>query len=152
MAQAYGSSLRKWLKRTALCGLIVLTLHVTGGPLRELAADDGVARISSTNSGFYAFANCAHNDADMLNVDNSFGIGPRRIPFDRWYYLRLALGYTRIYPADKHYTDPRDRRVYSAAGYGVPIAVPLPSNVIYQYNYSSGRQASRLTPISRPGP
>jgi hypothetical protein len=87
----------------------------------------------------------------MLNVDHSFGVGRGRIPFDRWYYLKRAIGYTRIYPADSRYTDPRDRRVYSAWGYGVPMAVPLAANVHYQYNYSQGPQASRLTPISRPG-
>jgi hypothetical protein len=151
MTRSNRSPLRAALQRAAACGLLVLAMHVINGPLPQLAADDGVVRIDSPASEFYAHANCAKYDPDMLNLDNSFGIGRGRIPFDRWYYLRLALGYKRIYPADIGYSDPRDRRVYSAWGYGVPLAVPLPSNVVYQYNYSQGPQGSRLTPVSRPG-
>jgi hypothetical protein len=152
MTQPHGSFISTTLKRTALYGLLAVTLHITGGPLRELAADDGITRITSAPVGYCEISEGGPYDPDFLNPDRSFGYGPGRIPFDRWYYLRRALGYKRIYPADVRYSDPRDRRVYSAAGYGVPLAVPLPSNVIYQYNYSTGPQASRVTPVSRPAP
>lgn len=58
--------------------------------------------------------------------------------------------YGVTYPVTPYRVDPRDTRVYSAQGYGMPMAVPLAPNVRYSYNYSSGIPSSRLTPISRP--
>jgi len=52
-----------------------------------------------------------------------------------------------IYPANPSYADPRDSRIYSAQGYGIPMSVPLAPIVKYQYNYGWGLPASRLTPV-----
>ncbi|MFQ5731217.1 MAG: hypothetical protein ACE5KM_04585 [Planctomycetaceae bacterium] len=60
------------------------------------------------------------------------------------------ISYDIRYPANPLYFDGRDGRVYSAQGYGVPMAVPLAPNVEHAYNYGWGIPASRLTPISRP--
>lgn len=60
--------------------------------------------------------------------------------------------YARVYPQDPSYFDQRDGQTWGAAGYGVPIAVPLAPVVSHQYNYSWGTPASRLTPISRLAP
>lgn len=57
--------------------------------------------------------------------------------------------YARVYPQNPSYFDQRDGQVYGAAGYGVPISVPLAPVVGHQYNYSWGTPASRLTPVSR---
>lgn len=46
------------------------------------------------------------------------------------------------------YQDPRDSEVYSAVGYNVPVAVPLPPVVKYQYQYGWGLPASRLTRVT----
>lgn len=46
------------------------------------------------------------------------------------------------------YSDPRDSELYSAQGYGVPIAVPLAPVVRDTYNYGWGLPASRLTPVA----
>lgn len=64
----------------------------------------------------------------------------------------IAGRYRMVYAVEPHYADPRDGGVYSAQGYGVPIAVPLAPNVGHTYNYSWGLPASRLTPISHVGP
>lgn len=58
--------------------------------------------------------------------------------------------YHMVYPVDPYHFDQRDGRVYSAQGYGVPMAVPLPANVRHTYNYGWGIPSSRLTPVSRP--
>jgi hypothetical protein len=47
-------------------------------------------------------------------------------------------------PVDRFYCDPRDLRVYSAQGYGVPVTVPL-APVCRQYNYGWGIPSSRLS-------
>ncbi len=60
--------------------------------------------------------------------------------------------YARVYPQDPSYFDQRDGQAWGAAGYGVPIAVPLAPVVGHQYNYSWGTPASRLTPVSRIAP
>jgi hypothetical protein len=60
--------------------------------------------------------------------------------------------YARVYPQDPNYFDQRDGQVYGAAGYGMPIAVPLAPVVGHQYNYSWGTPSSRLTPVSRIAP
>jgi hypothetical protein len=57
--------------------------------------------------------------------------------------------YARVYPQDPSYFDQRDGQIYGAAGYGVPVAVPLAPVVGHTYNYSWGTPASRLTPVSR---
>jgi hypothetical protein len=58
--------------------------------------------------------------------------------------------YARVYPQDPSYFDQRDGQLYSAQGYGVPVAVPLAPVVGHQYNYGWGIPSSRLTPISHP--
>ena|GEM_PF-1911697 len=59
--------------------------------------------------------------------------------------------YNVVYPVDPFYTDQRDTKLYSAQGYGSPVAVPLAPNVRHTYNYGWGLPSSRLTPVSRPG-
>lgn len=58
--------------------------------------------------------------------------------------------YRIVYAADPHYFDKRDGQLYSAQGYGVPVAVPLAPNVRQAYNYGWGIPSSRITPISQP--
>jgi hypothetical protein len=57
--------------------------------------------------------------------------------------------YHMMYPVEPWYYDTRDTRVYAAAGFGAPMAVPLAPNVGQQYNYGWGIPSSRITPISR---
>jgi hypothetical protein len=57
--------------------------------------------------------------------------------------------YTMAYPVNPWYYDPRDTRVYAAAGFGAPMTVPLAPTVQTQVNYGWGIPASRITPISR---
>ncbi len=52
------------------------------------------------------------------------------------------------YAGDPTYLDRRDGSIYSAAGYGAPLAVPLAPNVSHTYNYGWGLPMSRLTPVS----
>lgn len=52
-----------------------------------------------------------------------------------------------IYPLSSPCPDPRDTRLYSAQGYGMPIAVPLAPVVKHQYNYGWGLPSSRLTRV-----
>lgn len=66
---------------------------------------------------------------------------------------RQAFGfglYDITYAVNPYYQDPRDTRVYSAQGWGVPMAVPLAPVVGNTYNYGWGMPSSRMTPISRP--
>lgn len=58
--------------------------------------------------------------------------------------------YARVYPQDVNHFDQRDGQLYSAQGYGVPMAVPLAPTVGHTYNYGWGVPSSRLTPISHP--
>jgi hypothetical protein len=58
--------------------------------------------------------------------------------------------YSRVYPVNPYYSDPRDGQAYAAQGYGVPMAVPLAPVVAHTYDYSWGIPSSRLTPISHP--
>ena len=51
---------------------------------------------------------------------------------------------------DPNYFDQRDGKVYSAEGYGAPVAVPTAPTVHHTYNYGWGMPSSRITPISRP--
>lgn len=60
--------------------------------------------------------------------------------------------YKRVYPQDVYHFDQRDGQLYSAPGYGAPMAVPLAPTVGHTYNYSWGVPASRLTPISNVAP
>ncbi len=60
--------------------------------------------------------------------------------------------YSMAYPLNPWYYDPRDTRVYAAAGFGAPMTVPLAPTVQTQVNYSWGIPASRITPISRVAP
>jgi hypothetical protein len=57
--------------------------------------------------------------------------------------------YTMAYPINPWYYDPRDTRVYAAAGFGAPMTIPLAPTVQTQVNYGWGIPASRITPISR---
>jgi len=45
------------------------------------------------------------------------------------------------------YCDPRDRQLYAAQGYNVPVAVPLAPVVKHTYNYGWGLPSSRLTRV-----
>jgi hypothetical protein len=58
-------------------------------------------------------------------------------------------GYTMAYPVNPWYYDPRDTRVYAAAGFGAPMTVPVAPNVQTQVNYGWGIPASRITYLSR---
>lgn len=60
--------------------------------------------------------------------------------------------YSRVYPDNVNHFDGRDGQLYSAQGYGVPIAVPLAPTVGHTYNYGWGVPSSRLTPVSRLAP
>lgn len=60
------------------------------------------------------------------------------------------VSYDIRYPVNPQYVDRRNGRLYSAQGYGMPMAVPLAPNVGHTYNYGWGIPASRLTPTSRP--
>ena len=60
--------------------------------------------------------------------------------------------YNLLYAANPQYFDQRDGQLYSAQGYGVPMAVPLAPNVANTYNYGWGIPSSRITPISRIAP
>jgi hypothetical protein len=60
--------------------------------------------------------------------------------------------YCMTYPVNPWYYDPRDTRVYAAAGFGAPMTIPLAPTVQTQVNYSWGIPASRITPISRVAP
>ncbi|GAB4148672.1 MAG: hypothetical protein Tsb009_22590 [Planctomycetaceae bacterium] len=60
--------------------------------------------------------------------------------------------YDIAYPVNPQYFDGRDGRLFSAQGYGVPMAVPLAPNVRHTYNYGWGIPSSRRTPISNPAP
>ena len=60
--------------------------------------------------------------------------------------------YCMTYPVNPWYYDPRDTRVYAAAGFGAPMTVPLAPTVQTQVNYGWGIPASRITPISRVAP
>ncbi|MFM8478443.1 MAG: hypothetical protein ACKOEO_21870 [Planctomycetaceae bacterium] len=61
--------------------------------------------------------------------------------------LPLVGKYHMVYADQPGYVNPADTRLYSAQGYGMPMTVPLAPTVNYQYNYSSGIPASRITPI-----
>lgn len=61
---------------------------------------------------------------------------------------RGCLGGGCYKPVAGWYQDPRDSEVYSAVGYNVPVAVPLPPVVKYQYQYGWGLPASRLTRVT----
>lgn len=60
--------------------------------------------------------------------------------------------YDITYADNPSYADPRDGQVYGAQGYGTHMTVPLAPTVNYQYNYSWGTPASRLTPIGQYDP
>jgi hypothetical protein len=52
-----------------------------------------------------------------------------------------------IVPVDPWYCDPRDVELYSAQGYNVPVAVPLPPVVKHTYHYGWGVPSSRLIKV-----
>lgn len=61
--------------------------------------------------------------------------------------LPLVGKYHMVYADQPGYVNPADTRLYSAQGYGMPMTVPMAPTVNYQYNYSSGIPASRITTI-----
>lgn len=61
--------------------------------------------------------------------------------------LPLVGKYHMVYADQPGYVNPADTQLYSAQGYGMPMTVPLAPTVNYQYNYSSGIPASRITTI-----
>ena len=60
--------------------------------------------------------------------------------------------YAMDYAVNPEYFDQRDGQLFSAPGYGAPMAVPLAPNVGYTYNHGWGIPSSRLTPVSRFAP
>ncbi|MCY2963137.1 MAG: hypothetical protein NT069_05685 [Planctomycetota bacterium] len=58
-----------------------------------------------------------------------------------------CLGGKCYRPVEGYYADPRDSEVYSATGYNVPVTVPLPPVVKYQYQYGWGMPSSRLVQV-----
>ncbi len=83
-----------------------------------------------------------------------FGGGNSDFGADKpWKPRRQAFGfgaYDITYAVNPYYQDPRDSRVYSAQGWGVPMGVPLAPVVNHSYNYGWGIPSSRMTPVSRP--
>ena len=134
-------------KRVALAGLLVVLAFGTTD--LQLAADDGVVRFGQPTG---KVAICHSGECDAGESEYGWQLGFQKAPanFDRWFYLKRALGYEIVYPVRPWYSDPRDGRVFSAQGFGIPVASPLSAVVEYQYNYSQGPQGSRLTPVSRP--
>lgn len=61
--------------------------------------------------------------------------------------LPLFGKYHTTYADQPDYVNPADTKLYGAGQYGMPITVPLAPTVNYQYNYSSGIPASRITTI-----
>lgn len=61
--------------------------------------------------------------------------------------LPLVGKYHMVYADQPGYVNPADTQLYSAPGYGMPMTVPLAPTVNYQYNYSAGLPASRVTTI-----
>ena len=61
--------------------------------------------------------------------------------------LPLFGKYHTTYADRPDYVNPADTQLYGAGQYGMPITVPLAPTVNYQYNYSSGVPASRITTI-----
>jgi len=61
--------------------------------------------------------------------------------------LPLFGKYHTTYADRPDYVNPADTQLYGAGQYGMPITVPLAPTVNYQYNYSSGMPASRITTI-----
>ncbi len=60
--------------------------------------------------------------------------------------------YNMAYPVNPWYYDPRDTRVYAAAGFGAPMTIPLAPTVQTQVNYGWGIPSSRITYLSRVAP
>lgn len=64
----------------------------------------------------------------------------------------VAGKYNMVYSVNPYHTDYRNGRMYSAAGYGTPVSVPLAPNVGHTYQYGWGMPSSRRVPISHPMP
>ena len=62
----------------------------------------------------------------------------------RWWHGRQSSRCMR--PVDGAYCDYRDRQVYSAEGYNVPVTVPL-APVVRVYNYGWGVPSTRLSRV-----
>ena len=105
------------------------------------------------------FGGCFHSSAANYRARNLHASAQLNA------YLRCKLGYflhdgsggvgsplcghyKLVYPVNPGYFDGRDGQVYSAAGYGGPVSVPLAPTVRHAYNYGWGIPSSRLTPVS----
>jgi hypothetical protein len=98
--------------------------------------------------GYHHGTGCPHDVFNYFGCKLGFlfptGGGGAGSPYHGWY--------SRVYPQDVGYADPRDGRLWAAQGYGIPVSVPLAPTVSHTYNYSWGIPASRLTPISNIAP
>jgi hypothetical protein len=98
-------------------------------------ACDGDANCGATSVGCGIWHTC------LCSPDHGYGCR-----FLDWHW------YTMAYPVNPWYYDPRDTRVYAAAGFGAPMTVPIAPTVQTQVNYNWGIPASRITYISRVAP
>jgi hypothetical protein len=91
---------------------------------------------------------CPEGDAADDCPDDGDGSSGNDCRLSRCQLRRAARrnGYGCFNPVDRFYCDPRDLRVYSAQGYGVPVTVPL-APVCRQYNYGWGIPSTRLSQV-----
>jgi len=135
----------RWFER-GLSDLLLVDPEVEDEPGFVLLTDGKFNEWLGTHSRHFRDRNRERSEAfsdwlfDELGVyDPSTGGGGEGIPpFGR---------YQMIYPVDPGYRDPRDTRLYGAQGWGIPIAGPIAPVVNWQFNYSTGMPASRLTPL-----
>ena len=90
--------------------------------------------------------------ANVLGWHFVYGEARARTNFMNFLGFNKPAGYWKweheaVYAADPNYYDPRDAQVYSAEGYGIPVAVPLAPVVKQQMNYGWGVPSSRMTTV-----
>lgn len=61
--------------------------------------------------------------------------------------LPLFGKYHTVYADNPGYVNPADTQLYATGANGLPVVIPTAPNVNYQYNYSSGMPASRITTL-----
>ncbi len=146
--------------RTAGQGRIVQTSETTTGPVLNLSGNPVVdyVRTSRFEHQLEKQAQCECDECQNGDCDSS-----RYSPCYRRFGYFIPTGgcgegvqcmrhYGMDYAVNPEYFDQRDGKLYSAQGYGAPMAVPLAPNVGYTYNHGWGIPSSRLTPISRFAP
>lgn len=60
--------------------------------------------------------------------------------------------YHTVYAQQPGYTHPADGQTWATGHDGMPVVVPVPPGVNYQYNYSAGMPSSRITTIGNWNP